>query len=411
MTQSTRESRQHEVTAVVWIEPLWHCFERQSPLVVDAPAWEKQHAEEERADAEFWEQMEREWGVSVKALEEFNGEFGTPRRVREARAAEKPQPAGTWPGWHETRHILAIALGATEPKWVSGSWWSDHSREALDWVQSVGDAERIAIPDWPEVPVVRDMLAARERWQRAHPGEPASGFGLTYDLTAPGRPPVHTVNYPSFVDIGVYLMGMTNSLTVLAGDPPMADALMDKYFALTTSYTEFLLSLKPEPIDGLCGFGGDATCMLSPDLYDRYGAGWDARLFDFVRRTHGTPDDLPCNLHSCGPSAHLYRSWGRHPRRGNITTMQTRLIPGKVGELRENLPDTFLELTIRPPHFDAARATPEEMKNLLTQSAREAKYHDVHLVTVLSVQRPEDLPRVKRNIAACRKAMEEIRRS
>jgi hypothetical protein len=222
---------------------------------------------------------------------------------------------------------------------------------------------------------------------------------------------VLTVNYPSFVDLGVYLMGMTNSLAILAGDPSQADALMDKYFELSTSYTEFLLSLKPEPIDGLCGFGGDATCMLSPSLYERYGAGWDARLFEFVRRSHNTPADLPCNLHSCGPSAHLYDAWGRHPRRDNITTMQTRLIPGTVRKLRENLPGAELELTIRPPHFDVARAAPEELKDLLVQSARDAELRDAHLVTVLCVQRPEDLPRAKQTIAACRQALETIRRS
>jgi len=410
MSKQGGKNGQHEVTTVVWIEPTWYDFSRQSPCVTDVASWTKRHEEETRADAAFWEQMEREWGISVKGLEEFNDEFGVPRRVREARAANPAGPAGTWPGWYEERDVIAIGLGAAEPTWLSGCWWHDHSRHALDNVESADALASIAIPDWPALPTVRRMLESRRGWHDAHPAEPAPGLGITYDITVPGRRPVHTINYPSFVDLGVYLVGMERFLGILAGEPDLADALMDTFFELSTGYTEFLLSLKPEPIDGLCGFGGDTTCMLSPGLYDRYGAAWDQRLFQYVRRTHGTPDDLPCNIHSCGPSAHLYRLWGGHPRRDNITTLQTRLVPGTVRELRESLPDTYLELTIRTPHFDAARAEPDALRDLLTESARDAEYHDVHLVTVLSVHRPEDLVRAKRNISACRKAMEEIRR-
>ena len=147
------------------------------------------------------------------------------------------------------------------------------------------------------------MLAKRGQWQRENPGEPASGFGLTYDLNVPGRDPARSVNYPAFVDLGVYLMGLTHFLALLAADAAAPDAFMDLCSELSTDYTEFLLSPKPERFEALCGFGGDATCMLSPGLFERYGAGWDARLLEYARRTHDLPVGAPCNYHSCGASA------------------------------------------------------------------------------------------------------------
>src|SRR4030042_895657 len=77
------------------------------------------------------------------------------------------------------------------------------------------------------------------------------------------------------------------------GHTALGEALMDKCCELSTSYTDFLLAIKPEKFEALCGFGGDGTCMFSPALYERYGAAWDARLFDYVRKTHGIPPALP----------------------------------------------------------------------------------------------------------------------
>ncbi|MBI4026581.1 MAG: hypothetical protein HY360_16460 [Verrucomicrobia bacterium] len=405
--KTSREKRHNEVTAAIWIETTWRESVRQNPFAADAESRKKQNEEASRADAAFWEQMEREWGFSLKSLDKFFEDFGTPQSVRAARNSNQPKPSGTWPGWFEARDMIAIATGAAEPKWMNNSWWHDHTYHALDAVSSVSDMQRIAIPDWPSLPVVRRMIESRDQWHNAHPEEPPSGLGLTYDLTIPGRALAHSINYPSFVDLGTFLMGMTRFLTILGGEPQLADAFMDKCFELSAGYTDFLLSLHPEKIEALCGFGGDTTCMLSPSLYPRYGAAWDARLFDHVRKTHGTPDDLPCNLHSCGPSGHLYGLWGKHPRHGNVTTLQTRLLPGKVRALRENLPDTQLELTISPPHFDAVRAEPAALKDLLRESIRDAGCRDAHFVILMAAHRPDELERVKLNAAACREVMEE----
>jgi hypothetical protein len=211
------------------------------------------------------------------------------------------------------------------------------------------------------------------------------------------------------VDLGVYLMGATRFLTVLAGEPELADAFMELCFDLSTSYTEFLLAREPAAFEGLCGFGGDATFFLSPALYPRYSAAWDARLFDHVRRRHGVPATAPCNLHSCGASSHLYGAWESHPCRANITAVQTRLLPGRVGRLRASLPQTQLELTLHPPEFDLASAEPAAIRAVLRTSAADADGRDAHFQFITAAHRPEDLPRLARNAQVVVEEMERIR--
>ena len=405
-----RLTEHNEATAGLWIQTTWRPNCTPNPLAwQDVGDW-KRIQEAARPEREAAEQELRAAGSSLREITGgFNERFGTPRRVHAARARRQPPPAGTWPGWYDPRDVLAIALGAPEPRWMNGSWWHDREHYALSWVESPADVARIKAPTWPRLPVVERMLAKREQWQRECPNDPPSGFGLAYDLTIPGHDPAQSLNYPSFVDLGVFLMGMTRFLTALAGEPELGDALMDKCFELSTSYTEFLLSLKPERFEALCGFGGDATAMLSPKLYERYSAAWDLRLFDYARRGHDLPDDLPCNLHSCGASGHLYDLWGAHPCHRNITTVQTRLLPGHVKRLRQNLPHTQLELTIHPPQFDMATARPDEVREVLWTTAREAGFRDLHIGVIAAVHRIEDLPRVERNLWICDQAIAEIR--
>jgi hypothetical protein len=177
---------------------------------------------------------------------------------------------------------------------------------------------------------------------------------------------------------------------------------------LSTSFTEFILTLKHESFDALCGFGGDVTCLLSPRLFERYGLAWDARLFEYVQKAHSTPDDIPCNYHSCGPSVHLYDKWGRHPYRRNITTLQTRLLPGHVGKLRENLPDTYLELTIHPQHFDLAEVEPEAVRNVIRETARDAGFRDLHITLFAIAHEPWQLDRLETNLAVAYEALSQI---
>jgi hypothetical protein len=305
--------------------------------------------------------------------------------------------------------MIAIAMGAPEPRWMNGAWWHERAHYPLAKVESKAELARFAAPDWGKLDVVRRMLDSRARWQSERPDEPLAGLGLTWEMNIPGRDPACTFFYPSFVDLGVYLMGMTHFLTVLAGEPELANAFMDLCFELSTGYTEFLFGQKPERFEGLGGFGGDATFSLSPALYPRYGAAWDARLFDYACARHSLPADVPCNLHSCGASSHLYELWGRHPCSRNITTLQTRLLPGEVKRLRQSLPNVQLELTLHPPQFELATATPDQVRDVLLASARDAGLRDAHFGFIAGVRRPEGLPQLMRNLQACSEAMEEIR--
>ena len=399
----------NEVTAGFWVQLTWLAKNGPDPVHWrDVEDWitRRDEARRERGAAES--DLRQRGHTYQELVNDFNTRFGTPRRLRDASAQQRREPVSTWPGWYEARDMIAIALGAPEPRWINGVWWHDRQQCPLSSVNSAADVTRVKVPEWPKLEIVQRMLAGREQWQQECPGEPFGGFGIAHELAVPGRGPVPSVNYPAFVDLGVYLMGMTNFLTLLGGDRAAADALMDLCFELSTTYTEFLLSLKPEQFDALCGFGGDATCLLSPGLYERYGAGWDARLFGFARRTHGLSDEAPCNYHSCGPSGHLYAPWGQHPCHGNLTTIQTRLLPGEVGRLRANLPNTQLELTIHVPQLDLATVEPEVVQSVLWSSARDAGFHNLHFAAIVAVHQEDDLPRLERNLRACHETMEEI---
>jgi hypothetical protein len=306
--------------------------------------------------------------------------------------------------------MIAIALGAPEPLWMNGMWWHDRGHCPLADVESASEMASLHAPDWANIDCVQRMLASRERWRRERPGEPPAEFGIIWDsLSVPGRGEVAALCYPSFVDLGVYLMGATRFLTVLAGEPELADAFMGLCFGLSTSYIDFLLALEPVSFEGLCGFGGDATFFLSPALYERYSASWDERLFEYVRARHKLPASAPCNLHSCGASSHLYGAWESHPCRANITAVQTRLIPGQVDRLRASLAQTQLELTLHPPEFDLAGAEPAAIRAVLRTSAADADGRDAHFQFITAVHRPEHLPRLARNVQVVVEEMERIR--
>ncbi|OPZ25918.1 MAG: Uroporphyrinogen decarboxylase (URO-D) [Lentisphaerae bacterium ADurb.BinA184] len=391
--------RHNEITASLWVQYAWGAHEGPNPAAWrSAAAWDAAR----QAAASAGEARLAEVRRAAPALEEtvraLHERFGAKRRVSEQREKRGAVPPSTWPGWYEPRDVIAIALGASEPVWMNNMWWHDRHRYPLAAVASAAELARLKIPDWPRTDVVRRMLDSCERWRKERPDDPPARFAQIWEnLPVPGRGEVPAICYPSCVDLGIYLMGATRFLTILGGEPALADAFLELCFDLSVSYTEYLLSLRPEPFAGLCGFGGDATFFLSPPLYERYSAAWDARLFEHVRPRHALPADAPCNLHSCGASAHLYGSWARHPCRANITAVQTRLIPGTVGRLRDALPNTELELTLHPPEFDLTTAEPDAVRAVLRQSAAEAGCRDVHFAFIATVQRPEGLARLARN--------------
>ena len=395
----------NEVTATYRVQPTWISSDAPNPLSwQSAKEWIKlQQALKQAQEAQSSISVIRA-GVST-----FNEMYDTPQCVREAMNRRPSNSPSTWPGWYSSTDMISIALGASEPRWVNGCWWNERENYPLQWVNTPADVARIQVPDWGSADIIHRMLKSRERWRQQCPDEQPARLADILDITVPGRGLVPAVCYPAFIDLGIYLMGMTHFLTILGGEPKTADAFMDLCFELSTSYVDFMLQQRPEDFSGLFGLGGDGTCMLSPDLYDRYGARWDDRLFQYVCDKHGLPDDAPCNLHSCGPSSHLYKQWGIHPRGRNIAMMQTRLIPGQIGALRASLPHAELQLTIHPPHFDIMSATAGELRDLLWNSALDAGQCDVHFDIYAVVHCVEDLWKVERNLQVCSDVIPEIR--
>ena len=345
-------------------------------------------------------------------MKQIDAEFGAtaPQRPDPAEADTPWRPHFCWFGHHET---FAVALGAPEPQWDGRNtcWWFDHDHHALDWVKSVSDVSRIPVPKWQDDPVVGRMMEARQRWAEAFPDSPPGHWAGGY-LDLPGRQPARIADYASFLDMGVTgLFDDTEFITLLAADPQLAEALMDKCFELSTSYSEFLQSLEGGTFDGLSAFGGDCTCLLSPPLYERYCVAWDLRLLDRFRKLYNTGDDTACILHSCGPSAHLYAQWGSHPLKDNIVTVETRMLPEHVKELRSNLPDAFLDLTLHPQHFDFTSVGPEQVRSMLRQAAEDAGHENLRFLVLAYPLKPEHLERLEANLRALYEELDEINRA
>ena len=400
----------HEITAYLWLQYTWFRHDGPNPVYwQSAEEWDARKQEEAAAQQSLMDEVRRAAPTLETTVSTVYERFCFTSLVREQRAQQGTVPCSSWPGWYEPSDVIAIALGAPEPFRMHNMWWHDRNHYPLESIDSVAEVARLKVPNWSEVPTVQQMLESRERWQCTHSGEPAANLGIWEYLTVPRQGEVLTICYWSFVDFGVRLMGATKFLTMLGGEPEIADAFMEFCFELSTSYIEFLLGLNPLHFAGLCAFGGNATFFLSPALYDRYSAAWDARLFEYVRARHGMPADMPCNLHSCGASAHLYERWGHHPCRANIQVMQTRLIPGTVGRLRASLPNTRLELTLHPPEFDLASAEPEAIRTVLRQSASDADGGDVNFGFITAVHKPEDLPRLERNAEVVLEELERLK--
>lgn len=284
---------------------------------------------------------------------------------------------------HDGRNVCASAYGSPYPSWDSttGSFW--HDRNFIPWqnLDSVEDIRSIKMPNWDDVHMVREMLAKHEEMLRQKtymvprdPSLPWNKFGWT----SPSGKAYQFSHFMSFLDLGCFMCGETEFFTILGRDEKTADALMDKCFELSTSYSEYMLKAYGQfSVTGLSSFGGDNSCMLSPKMYKKYAMGFDRKIL----AKYG---DLPANLHSCGPSAHLYEAWSEYPNLENIVLMQTRGIPGKLHRLRKALPYTFLEITLHQPQFDFENETPEKIERIIDHYITQADGRDISLVVVIN---------------------------
>jgi hypothetical protein len=298
---------------------------------------------------------------------------------------------------HDGRIVAAVAYGAGEPTWSPdiSAFWSDRANPPWGWVQSPADVARIRTPDWESIGLVQQMAAKWEEVKAKVGEEAARKLSMPWTCLRYGGG--NMAVFPTFVDMGPFLLGDSDFFMILASDPDLARALMDKCFEISVSWGEFTSALYGTPIEGLCGFGGDNSCVLSPEMYERYGMGFDLMLYE----RYG---DLPCNLHSCGPSAHLYDVWRKYPNREHIVLMQTRGIPGELRRLKEALPHTFLQITLHPPQFDFESETPESIRAMVWQLAEEAGFSGMSLHAIIARSGEQ----VDANIRAFYKAIDEV---
>jgi len=329
-----------------------------------------------------------------RLLYEELGEFGL--------GSANPEPDCGVP-LHETYHVIATAYGAPPPAWDerTGSFWLD--RNACPWagLSSLSEVEKIPVPDWRSHPMVQEdmgKLAVARQTLGAERLRTVPIGDMEFVWTHPGTGRSYRLShFPEFLDMGLVLMGSTPFFTTLAADHELAGALMQKCFEISASYNDFMTAACGRPREGWCSMGGNPACLVSADMYRQYAMEFDA----LVRAKCG---NVPRNLHSCGPSRHLYGVWAEYPERDQIVLMQTRAIPGAMAPLRRSLPHTYIQLTIHQPQVDFERESPGRVKDLVWEFAEALGFRDMS-ITVLFSWVDE---RVRANLAALFEAGEDV---
>jgi len=315
-----------------------------------------------------------------------------------------PQPYYSVPQ-HDGRIIAAVAYGSPYPSWdeVSGSFWLEGNAHPWAGLSTVAEVEQLPVPEWERNPLVLENIRKWEEYQMRFGAEAARTAGLGWTELGWSHP-VTGRHYdfcvvPTFLDLGSYLMGATEFLTVLAADPELAQALLRKLFEISISQCEFMCRLYNRPKTGWSSMGGDNSCLVSAQMYRDY-----AMTFDQMVRAYLGP--MPCNLHSCGASKHLYETWADYPDREEIVLMQTRAIPGVMAPLRRALPHTFIHLTLLQPQIDFEREQPERINALVWEFAEALDFHDCEICVIFSALTEQ----CKANILAFREAGVEVNR-
>lgn len=166
------------------------------------------------------------------------------------------------------------------------------------------------MPQWENVPEIEALFCHVERWAdvfrdleveypyawktRRHPRGYSARFAF----------------FIAFIDLGPILMGVVPFFTLLGREDMdrVAQALMEKSFQISTGLSDYLRANLGNPrVDALGSLVGDFGTFLSPRTYEKYSLAYDRKILERYGR------ELPCNLHSCGPSAHLYDYWVSTP--------------------------------------------------------------------------------------------------
>jgi hypothetical protein len=304
---------------------------------------------------------------------------------------------------HDGRLICAAAFGAPHPRWDerTGAFWPNSATPVWSGITTLRDVEELPIPEWAENPLVIENMRQWAEVQRVVGPPKARQMPLNWTESVWQHPVTGRQYrfwaYPTFVDLGGFLMESSRFMTCLAGEPELAYALLHKCFTLSASLTDFMRRVYGRPMAEWGSLGGDNSCLLSPAMYRQYAMTFDA----MVRRVCG---NVPRNLHSCGASGHLYEVWEEYPEREQIVLMQTRALPGKMKPLRQSLPETYIQLTLHQPQVDFERETPERIREIVWQCAEDLDFRDMSITVLFSTVNGG----CKDNLAAFYQAIDEV---
>ena len=303
---------------------------------------------------------------------------------------------------HDPRIVTAVAYGASYPIWDPGigSFWPVEETPVWDWVKTVADVGKIKSPEWEDNRLILEMQRKDEelksKTKYEFDSEQVSFNELPFKNPNTGRT-FRFCMLMTFIDLGGYLLGSTRFMELLALDHDLARALMEKCFEISMSYSDFMRRTFGQELRGFASLGGDNACMLSPEMYREYAMGFDSMVVEKC-------GDVPCNLHSCGPSPHLYEVWTEYDNIDNIVLMQTRAIPGQVKRLRQALPNTYLMITMMPPQIDFENEDAKRIEELVWQFAEDAGYRDLQISAFIS----NPTAKTDRNVHAFYQAIEEV---
>jgi hypothetical protein len=333
--------------------------------------------------------------AKARLLYDCLGDFGL--------GAPDPEPWFDVPQY-DGRLICATGFGAPDPRWDerTGAFWPGSAAPVWSGLSTVADVQRLPIPNWAENRLIQEQVRKWAEAERAAGPARARQMPLNWTELSWGHPITGASYrlwvYPTFVDLGGFLMDSSEFMIVLARDPELAHSLLSKCFALSVSLADFLRQVYGRPRDeGWGSLGGDNSCLLSPDMYRQYAMTFDA----LVRQRCG---NVPRNLHSCGASRHLYEVWAEYPEREQIVLMQTRALPGKMKPLRQSLPNTYIQLTLHQPQVDFEHETPDRIREIVRQCAEELAFRDMSILVLLSTVDEA----CRANLAAFYSAIDEV---
>jgi len=301
---------------------------------------------------------------------------------------------------HSPGIVCATSYGASYPIWDPdmGCFWPVEEKPVWSDIKTVADVEKIKAPNWEENPLIQEMLQRYEELQCRTKYDTEQMLLNEWPWKNPNTGDEYRFwLFISFIDLGGYLLGNTEFITLLALEHELAHALMLKCFEISVSYSEFLQKTFNRDLTAYANLGGDNSCLYSPEMYREYGMAFDEMLIE----KYG---ELPCNLHSCGPSPHLYDLWPEYSNYENIVIMQTRALPDEIGRLRKALPNTYLTMYMFAPQIDLENEDIERVREIVWKFAEGAEFRDLMLFSYIN----KACDKTDENVRAFYRAIDEV---